>query len=44
MQSEEAGTHMFVHIMHASLTRSQTLMIDNSDTNVVVIDKAGMLI
>ena len=44
MQSEEAGPHMFVHIMHASLTGSQTLMIINSDTNVVVLDIACMLI
>ena len=44
MQSEEADTHMFVRIMQASLTGSQTLMIVNSDTNVVVLDKAGMLI
>ena len=44
MQSEEADTHMFVHIMHASLTGSQTLMIVNSYTNVVVLDIAVMLI
>ena len=44
MQSEEADTHMFVHIMHVSLTGSQTLMIVNSDIDVVVLDKAGMLI
>ena len=44
MQSEEADTQMFVHIMHASLTGSQTLMIVNSDTNVVDLDIAGMLI
>ena len=44
MQSEEADTHMFVHIMHASLTGSQTLMIVSSDINVVVLDIAGMLI
>ena len=44
MQSEEADTHMFVHIMHASLTGSQTLMIVNSDTDVIVLDIAGMLI
>ena len=36
--------HMFVHIMHASLTGSQILMIVNSDTDVVVQDIAGMLI
>ena len=36
MQSEEAGTHMFVHIMHPSLTGSQILKIVNSDTDVVV--------
>ena len=35
---------MFVHIMHASLTGSQTLMIVNSNTNVVVLYIAGMLI
>ena len=44
MQSEEADTHMFVHIMHASLTGSQTLMIVNSDTNAVALDIACMLI
>ena len=44
MQSEEADTHMCVHIMHTSLTGSQTLMIVNSDTNVVVLDIACMLI
>ena len=44
MQSEEANTHMFVHIMHTSLAGSQTLMIVNSDANVVVLDIAGMLI
>ena len=44
MQAEETDTHMFVHIMHASLTGSQTLVIVNSDTNVVVLDIAGMLI
>ena len=46
MQSEEADTYMFVHIIHASLTESQTLMIVNSDTNVVLLDinVAGMLI
>ena len=44
MQSDEADTHMFVHIMHASLAGSQTLMIFNLDTDVVVLDKAGMLI
>ena len=44
MLSEEADTHMFVRIMHASLTGSQTLMIVNSDTYVVVLDIAGMLI
>ena len=44
MQSEEADTHMFVHIMHASLTGSQALMIVNSDTNAVVLDIACMLI
>ena len=44
MQSEEADTHMFVHIMHVSLTGSQTLMIINSNTDVVVLDIAGMLI
>ena len=44
MQSEQADTHMFVHKMHASLTGSQTLMIVNSDTNVVVLEIAGMLI
>ena len=44
MQSEEADTHMFVHIMHASLTGSQTLMIAYSDTDVFVLDIAGMLI
>ena len=44
MQSKEADTHMFVQIMHASLTGSQTLMIVNSDTDVVVLDIAGMLI
>ena len=43
MQLEEADTHMFVHIMHASLTGSQTLMIVNSDTVVVVLDIAGIL-
>ena len=42
MQSEEAETHMFGHIMHASLTGSQTLMVVNSDTDVNVL--AGMLI
>ena len=40
MQLEEADTHMFVHIMYASLTGSQPLMIVNSDTNVVVLDIA----
>ena len=35
---------MFVHIMQDSLTGIQTLMIVNSDTNVVVLDIAGMLI
>ena len=44
MQSEEADTYMFVHIMHASLTGSQTLMIIDSNTNVVVLDIACMLI
>ena len=44
MQSKEADTNMFVQIMHASLTGSQTLMIINSDTNVVVRDIACMLI
>ena len=44
MQSEEADTHMFVHIMRDSLTGSQTLMIVNSDTDVVVLDIAVMLI
>ena len=44
MQSEESDTHMFAHIMHASLTGSQTLMIVNSDIDVVVLDIAGMLI
>ena len=44
MQSEEADTHMFVHIMHASLTGSHTLMIVNSDTDIVVLDITGMLI
>ena len=43
MQSEDADTHMFVHIMHASMTGSQTLMIVNSDTDVVVLDIAGIL-
>ena len=42
MQSEEADTHMFVH-MHASLIGSQTLIIVNSNTDVVVLDTAGML-
>ena len=42
MQSEEADTHMFVYIMHVSLTGSQPLMIVNSD--VVVLDIADMLI
>ena len=40
MKSEEADTHMSVHIMHASLAGNQTLMI----VNVVVLDLAGMLI
>ena len=44
MQSEEADTHMFVHIMHSHLTGSQTLMIINLDNDVVVLDIAGMLI
>ena len=44
MQSEEADSHMFVHVMHASLTGSQTLMIVSSDTNVVVLDIAYVLI
>ena len=44
MQSEEADIHMFVHIMQASLTGSQTLMIVKSNTDVVVLDIAGMLI
>ena len=44
MLPEEADTHMFVHLMHASLTGSQILMIVNSDTDVVVLDIAGMLI
>ena len=44
MQSEKADTHMFVPIMHASLKGSQTLMIVNSDTDVVELDIAGMLI
>ena len=44
MQSEESDTHMFVHIMHASLTGSQTQMIVNPNTNVVDLDIAGMLI
>ena len=43
MQSEGADTHMFVHIMHVSLTGSQTLMIVISDIDVVVLDIAGML-
>ena len=45
MQSEGADTHMFVLIMHVSLTGSQTLMIViiNSDIDVVVLDIAGML-
>ena len=33
---------MFVHIMHASLTVSQTLMVVNSDNDVVVVDLAGV--
>ena len=44
MKSEEADTHMSVHIMHASLAGNQTLMIVNLDTNFVVLDLAGMLI
>ena len=44
MQSEEADTQLFVRIIHASLTGSHTLMIVNSDTDVVVLDIAGMLI
>ena len=44
MQSEEADTCMFVHIKNASLTGSQTLMIVISDTDVVVLEIAGMLI
>ena len=44
MQSEEADTYMFVHIMHASLTGSQTRMIVNSDTHAVELDIAGMLV
>ena len=44
MQSEEADTHMFLHIMRASLTESRTPMTVNSDTDVVVLDIAGMLI
>ena len=44
MQSKEADTPMFVHIMHASLTGSLTLMIFNSDTDAVVLDIAGMLV
>ena len=35
---------MFVHIMQAALIGSQTLMIVNSDMDVVVLDIAGMLI
>ena len=34
---------MFVHIMHASLTGRQTLMIVIPDTDVVLLDIAGML-
>ena len=44
MQSEEADTHMFANIMHVSLPGRQTLIIVNSDTDVVVLDTAGMLI
>ena len=44
MQSEEADTHMFVHKMYASLTGIQTLTIVNTDTDLVVLDIAGMLI
>ena len=44
MQSEEADTQLFVHIMLASLTGTRTIMIVNSDTDVVVLDIAGMLI
>ena len=44
MQSDEADTRMFVHIKHASLTGGRTLMIVISDTDVVVLDIAGMLI
>ena len=35
---------MFVHIKHASLTGSGTLMIVIFNTDVVVLDIAGMLI
>ena len=41
MQSEEADTHMFVHIMYGSFTGSQTIIID---INVVVLYIAGILI
>ena len=44
MQSEEAYTNMFVHMKHASLRGSYILMIVNSDTDVIVLDIAGMLI
>ena len=44
MQSEEAGTRMYVHIKHASLTGSRTLMIVISNIDVVVQDIAGKLI
>ena len=44
MQSDEADTRMFVHIKHASLAGSQTLTIVISDTDVVILDIAGMLI
>ena len=44
MQSEGADTHLFVHIMHVSLTGGQTLMIVNFDIDVVVLDIACMLI
>ena len=44
MQSEEADTHMFVLMKHASLRGSYILMVVNSDTDVVVLDIASMLI
>ena len=44
MQSEEADTRMFVHIKHACLTGSLTLMTVVSDIDVVLLDIAGMLI